>query len=1591
MPSTIQELLDRSRRELLDLSTRNRLLSIPLGWKSARIIRVLDERSEQVFRLLVKERRSMSFLPGRAGGGEESEILGEPHEDDEELGLPQPDDDEDPSTGLPKRHVDSRLQTTLSPEGLQRRLLDLFVDSATMLEEQGINALYLALGHLKWFDKDQVDTPRYAPLILVPVELQRRTAAERFSIRWREEDLEENLSLRTKLKADLGIELPPFPEGDDEIKISDYFAAVGRAVEGAKDWEVLPDGMTLGFFSFAKFLMYRDLDAENWPKSERLLDHPLITALLSGGFQGPEAPIPEDLRLDELLPISRLDHVVDADSSQTRAIEMVRQGRNLVIQGPPGTGKSQSIANIVASAVLDGKTVLFVAEKLAALEVVKRRLEGEGLGTLCLELHSNKAKKRDVLIEIQRTWNARPTIMEPEPLLTQLESRRAMLNRHVAILHQQLLPSELTPFILMGRVAALASRGRTPSEVRLDGAETWTKGQREERRATLEEAVQRVERIGLPSQHPWRGVRREHILNIDLDPLENQVRALVGKLRSLIAGSVELAAALALPVPTNMADIQRYLVVADFVANAPPLDKNALMNGVWSAGLSGLLDLVRSGREFSDAMLKAGTQVPGMVWSEDLAPAQERLLQHGGRWFSLLSSEYRRGVADLRRALAGQLPKKHAERLDLLGQLVAGQRALQQVRAGSALGRAAFGSLWQEERSDWEQLEAILNWVALHESAGLDATFHRIMAAVDDPRRVAALREQVETERALVGNMWDDLASQLNLDCMVSFGMPQIADVPLADLADRCAAWLSHLEDLVQWNNYFLVARRARELGMTQLVAAVESGELPHTSALDVFDRAYYTQLLRLTLRANPDLAQFDGSRHGDCAATFQKLDRERLTLAKHQVLAAHCSRLPPLGSAVGPVGILRGEMERKRGHRPVRKLLKDAGLAVQAIKPVFMMSPLSIAQFLQPGTLEFDLLVIDEASQVEPVDAFGAITRCHQLVVIGDSQQLPPSRFFQRVTGSDVEADDEAPEASQAKDIESILGLCRARGLPATMLEWHYRSRHQSLIAVSNQEFYQNRLVIVPSPYAAAAGLGLKFHHVPEGVFDSGGSGTNRIEANAICRAIVEHARSHPDLSLGVAAFSLRQRQAILEELELLRREEPEIERFFGAHSTEPFFIKNLENVQGDERDVIFISVGYGRDRHGAMAMRFGPLSNEGGERRLNVLISRAKVRCEVFSSITAEDIDLNRAKGRGVAALKAFLAFAQTGHMPTTEHLNRESGREFQESVRKWLESLGYSVHQRVGIARLFVDLAIVDKDNEGHYLLGIECDGASYAESSFARERDRLREEVLEARGWIMHRIWITDWLKQPKEEMQKLVAAIDRAKILTEEFDRREAPAVQVTVTAGSADGLGREVLLELGQHTLAPELAVEYSEARFEVPRSRDPHELPTRELAEIVLKVIQHEGPIHEDEARTRVRDLWGFGRAGSRIQDAVERAVRSLLVTKRCRREKGFLSIPDAPVRVRRRDSVSSPTLKKPEMLPPAEIRAAVLALVKGNLGAMPHEIPSVVARIFGFKATSAQLRSVIEFHTAALVREGILCNESGTLHPCSGRHRPL
>ncbi|EJL37362.1 Protein of unknown function (DUF3320) [Caulobacter sp. AP07] len=1574
---SIRERLLKERHALLDLSSRNRLLNTPLRTRNNRAIEVVDEKSSEVFRLLTSG-KALTFLPGVQLTDEEKAEL-DP-DDDVTGGIPQPDDDVIDEKGVASRHVDLRLQTRLTSEGLQKRLFDVWYDALTLEQEQGVNVLYLAVGLLRWFDSDSSDVARHAPLVLLPVKLERSSAADKFKLKWRDEPPSPNLTLQAKMKAEFSLTIEDFTD-EDEVDLAAYCAKVAATVANQKRWEVLPDAMVLGFFSFSKFLMYRDLDPDNWPEDGNIDAHPMVSGLLRDGFPESSPLVEDGAVIDEAIPPIELHHVVDADSSQTVAIAEAAGGRTLVVKGPPGTGKSQTITNIIAAAVARGKKVLFVAEKMAALDVVHRRLRQVGLGPLTLELHSNKVNKRTVLEELKRTRDAQHRPPRGDlSVIQKLGDTGTALNTFAKRLHAPLQPSELSPQAILGRLAkSQGSEGLTGFA--LVGADTWNKEAVKERRVMAGDVADRLRAIGPPPEHVWRGVQRGPIDPVERATLAKQIEALSAILADAVA-EASVAELLGAPPAQTIEALDRSLSFLRIMPVPKSVDRAALTAPEWlTPGLDGLKDLIEAGRTYSAAWALAAAEFNDAGQAAQLDTARVAVVTKGSSFLRFLDGNYRAQIALLRSYLKVPLPKTQSDRIGLIDKMLAAQAAKTKFEQAAPAGRA-FGATWKAERSDWTVLESIIDWRGVH--AALPAEVWRRLAETTEPEKLERACAALSARLAELKAALDGLFVELELNLPRAFGVVDAKAIAIGELAERFSAWNADLEALSGFIAFATVAGKFAEAGCVMLVDAVHDGRLKPDEIVPALDRAY-SEVLRLALFAAwPELRGFDGDTHNNAVSLFRQLDRARIELAQEQIVAAHAEGRPRGAAGIGPLGVLNAEMARKRGHLPIRVLLERAGPAVQQLKPVFMMSPLSVAQFLKPGGLTFDILVMDEASQIEPVDALGSVARASQLVVVGDERQLPPTAFFKKLTGEEDPEETADGVTIQAKDAESILELCLAKGVPHRMLSWHYRSKHQSLIAVSNREFYENKLFIVPSPYDAVAGMGLKFNLLKDAPYDRGGTRTNPGEARIIAEAVITHARSHPEQSLGVATFSVSQRQAVLKELELLRRANPDVEEFFGGGTNEPFFVKNLENIQGDERDVIFISVGYGKTEQGYLAHAFGPLSGEGGERRLNVLISRAKLRCEVFCNFTGADIDLERTRARGVAALKLFLTFAETGHFGLGETTGEDFDSEFEIQVCERLQALGYDVKRQIGASGFRVDLAISDPEKPGRFVLGIECDGAQYHSSRSARDRDRLRQQVLEAHGWIIHRVWSADWYLRPQQELKKIEAAIAAAKGVWHDRDEegfRPARAVPVSFEGERIDDT--EVVtafMEIGAtFTHEPE-RTPYVEAEFPVNARVEPHEAPLAEMAAYVIKIVEIEGPIHLDEITARVRILWGLARAGSRIRAAVASAAS--VATQRGLIQGGpFFVAPDKPVIVRDRSLVGSATLRKPEMLPPAEIDEALLRVVDDNFGAASGDLVQAVSRLFGYSATSAQLRGVLLEGVERLVGIGALVQKGELL----------
>lgn len=1552
-----------SRNELLDIGLRNNLLNFR---KTAKSLLIIDERSEEIFRQLFVQNKAMFFaaLPEKARNAErgaEADIEDDGYEFDAAALDTLFEDDSDEAKN--RRHTDNRLQTALSGSSLLSRLLKIESEARTYIEEQGVNVLYLALGFLHWYEAGSSQEARRAPLVLLPVELTRTVQGKaEFLVRYNGDDLIDNMSLATKMKADFGLQIPayvqdPDAENNEQRALADYFAQLTESVSTQKRWSVEPDEIALGFFSFGKFLMFNDLDSKNWPQGKKPAAHPVMARLLGPGFGVVPPVIGEGQHLDSVIKPGDVAFVKDADSSQTEAILEASAGNNLVIQGPPGTGKSQTITNIISQLLKQNKTVLFVAEKMAALEVVKSRLDECHLGDAVLELHSHKATKKSVLTELERVLSqGRPQVASGQDDLATLAEVQHSLNTYCDAVNERDPVSGL-PFIqTVGHYMRLKRAGEVPALLAFEPMATWSQNTYLEKRVRVDELFRHLQVMGTPKLSPYWGSNRRDFSPVEQNKVSGLLELALGTLRDLNAAASGLSDRLMLTRPASILDIEVVCRAARRAAEAPRLQGVCLNTKDWQLRRDTIRELLDAGEKMSHARAESEAMLIESAWEQDLLEVRQHFATYGRKWWRVFSGKFRSARSRLQGLCKTALPKDNDTALRLVDSVLGYQSRKKIYDCHELLGAALFGAQWNRQKSDWQVLRHISGWVMkLHDDLGRGELPDGLVDFLSGHSDASGLGEQIahiELQLRQLRDAQNDIARTLGFDTQYAavLGLQS-----LRETEERLQTLLIDLPKVYHMARFNQLSDELDSAGLGEVVQFGAGLEQPE-ALLPCFDLSWYSGLVERAYSRHPALRQFDRVRHEHQIQRFRQLDLTSLDHAKSELARVIWERMPHINQP-GEMAVLRAELNKKRRHIPIRQLIDRAGRAIQQIKPVFMMSPISIANFLPPGAIEFDAVIFDEASQVKAVDAFGAILRGKQVIVVGDTKQMPPTSFF----GRDVDLED---EESVTADVESILSMFKLAGAQERYLRWHYRSRHESLIAVSNVEFYERKLMVFPSPGRNPHATGLSLKYLPETLYDRGRTRTNRGEARAVALAVIEHAKTRPGLSLGAVAFSVAQRDAIQMELELLRRQHPDLEPFFNLQKPEPFFIKNLENVQGDERDIIYISIGYGRNESGRIAKDFGPVSRDGGHRRLNVLITRAKLGMTVFSNFRAGDLELDASASHGSRALKHFLKYAETGELDIPRETGKAPDSIFECEVIEALQDKGYQVQPQVGSAGYFIDIGVKDPEAPGSYLLAIECDGAAYHSSRSARDRDRLRQGVLEGLGWRFHRVWSTDWFRNPGQELVRIVTAIERARASSAALPpgpptRPAAVVIERDTSTQKLDG--------------AENAVPDYRKAALPA-RSGSLTDEPVSVLVTLIRTVLETEAPIHQDELGRRIMEAYGLKRMGSKIESAIDSAVKAGVTRHLFFRAGSFLYLDrERVVSLRSRENLA-PAERKIEFVAPEELDLALSVIIRAGFSLAPDEAISGALALLGFGRATSKISEAVQQRLVVLQKNGCI-----------------
>jgi very-short-patch-repair endonuclease len=1470
----VSQQLKRMKEQLLDLSFRSPFLNFKQNEK--RTVRIVQESPAELLRLLYEEQTTMKLECWAEGKGAVPGI--------------SPFESLD-SQPLEDHHTDKSIQTSvLSEEKLNTLLKNLGRDATDALEEKGINLLHLGLGMLQYPVKvpGGEEKQYQAPLLLLPVQLENSSRSKTGKPIWTlsatGDDVAINLTLCKKLASDFNLYLPE--NFDDTLSLYegclDWLRTVSSRVKSQAGFRVITD-CHLGFFNFQKYALFKDMETYE----ELYLNHPVTQAICDPNqFHIKQQQMINfqsygEQSLDTIFPPESAFHVLDADSSQLESIYRVQEGHHLIIEGPPGTGKSQTIANIIANALGSGKRVLFVSEKGAAVQVVYDRLQRLGLSTYCLDLHSIKANRKAVMNELQEAFDKqlKNEVNQFELIKRKLPEVRSQLSRYAESLHQPIEPLSITLFEGIGKFNQLNAYSRPM--IRLSNIHNTSKIELEKHLEALEHLERILSLIKKPSEHPWFLAQKTAFSSFEKEELKIKLLEVTKLLQEITEKLEQYSSQLGVKSATCLGDIATFGDVIGTLLDSPSSENSVLTNEHWNHVPSSVTWLLQTGKQFESVRRQLDIffenewfdQPTGVFdeWKETLQAHQKLSL------LRYLTPKYYQDLKAIRQFL-----NPNSQKLDLDSLLKNIHKTIQyaelrkELQQQDAQASALFGFHWKGLATDWKRLEQFTGWITQFRQFALQEYFDEKAFEVASQGKLSSEEWQPKLTSLLessqvVHQKLNELVKILDLkseQTLISLS------VPLTQLAQQTKIWLEALPELETWTNY-LEAKTAC-LSMPFLATYLLESNIEETNAntlVKSFEALFYHQWVDKVVTEQEGFRKFSTTQHQEWQQQFQKLDKEVTDSTRSELL----SRLQNIKNKAFVQAderlrtYLQTQIRKSRQGESIRSMFRKSSELILYLKPCLMMSPLSVAEFIDPSKLQFDLVIFDEASQVKPSEALASIIRAKQAIVVGDSKQLPPTNFFSKqIEGSESEVENEDAESVIDNKIEeSILDQCYKAGFKSCMLKWHYRSKHESLIAFSNHKFYQD---LYTFPSAENELYGLKYHYIPEGVYE--GEGKNTIEARAIVDEICRHAQHHPHLSLGVATFGMKQRTLILDLIDERKSRDAVLTRFLESHPHERFFVKNLENVQGDERDIMIISVTYGRSHDGKLKMNFGPVNGEQGWRRLNVIATRSRYSMKVFASFRADELDPTRLNNSGARYFREFLFFADKKKFSseTTVEALTDFDSPFEESVYDALTQQGYKCVTQVGQSGYRIDIGILDTEVEGLFVAGVECDGAQYHSSQCARDRDRLRQSVLESLGWTIIRVWSTAWFKNPEGELQRLVSEIEQAKVKTHQRRNQEIQQEldqknwEFEDESNEEDSCNVETSIELP-------LYERYNPQVFGQPQQLE----IDKTFFKVVMAILEVESPIHIDELTRLTIAHWNVTRISDRTRDMVRRALSAL------------------------------------------------------------------------------------------------------------------
>lgn len=1422
----------------------------------------------------------------------------------------------------------NRLLTNYHQDDLDSILTHLYRNSKLAEEENGKSTLYLGIGLLKWFETKNKDQPRFAPILLIPVELSRKSVNSKFTLRSREEETMINITLLEYLKQEYQLNLnavETLPSDSYGVDVPKVLAIFRKAILNLEGWDIL-EQLVLGNFSFNKLILWQDISKF----SEEIKKSDIVKSLIDGKLTDKLSISQEEESLEHLSS-SQLILPIATDNSQLDAVRSSNANKSFILHGPPGTGKSQTITNIIADALANNKKVLFVAAKKAALDVVHHRLEKIGLSPFCLELHSNKSKKSDVLQQLERTLEVPKyqSHIDYQEEATRIDERKQELSRYVDLLHQPFSVG----WSLYDSVSYLDSHH---VEINNDWILPLT-----------------LENINKNTWNTWKdwaipfGGLTQKMPAISTHPLQlislkeqnfshkAQIEKAIDNYIEIENSVAKINSDLQLNLPKDWSNKQSQLILF-FEKLSHFSVQSSILNVYFDERQKNLLDhwlaLQSQKQTLNDSILQ---DFNSRILDADLATLELSWNQSKHTWFLPKWLKQRK----VKQFLNGFSKHKieSEQQVDLcfnkINELNSVSKTLKEPQYQSI--ESTTQNYFTNNGLDTEAIQNDLQQVKAIDEIARNLYFNSVELWLKN------FITNGDYKVVAVNSILDFKNYETSRQALSAF----LAEIPKNEILLEIKNNLHHLEDWIRYNYY---KSQASELGIDWLVKLLEVDKIDKNTLAKDMESIIHLNYFVQSLDQSQVLNGFDADIYESQIAQYKNLHQEFTTLAKNQLLLELSNKIPNLSQEAvqsSEIGILQRSIRNKGRGISIRRLFDQIPTLLPRLKPCMLMSPISVAQYFDVNTDHFDIVIFDEASQLPTSEAISALARAKQAIIVGDPKQMPPTSFF---ASNKIDEDN-----MELEDLESILDDTLALSIPSKYLLRHYRSKHESLISFSNANFYDNKLLTFPS--SDDLDKKVSFQYV-DGFYDKGKTRTNKKEAEAIINYIKNHLEQRPNKTLGVVTFSQTQQNLIEDLLQTLFSAHPHLEEK-AMQNEEPIFIKNLENVQGDERDYILFSVGYGPDEDGKVSMNFGPLNRDGGWRRLNVAVTRARYEMKVFSSLKGDQIDLNRTNSEGVKGLKAFLNFAEKGQLNSvsaTQELQQQS-HSLVESIAHFLTQNGLNVKTNIGTSDYRVDIGIVHPEYNHQYILGILIDGKNYFNTQTTNDRELLIPNVLQSLGWNIYRIWTLDWIKNKAIILDEIKAQIQQ--ILSQ--PKKEEPIVisasepmKSSISIIEEDILTSKKMKPYDIAVVSPILmanseSIYYSENQLI--------------LKQQLQEIIQVESPISQDYLFRKILKLWNITRIGTKLNNYLIEILSELPQIETVISHQSFYWNREqitSKLEFYRDNSLEKKTI---EDIAPEEILAAIFEIMENNLSLMRVDLIRATAKTFGFMKVGSQIEEII------------------------------